>query len=372
VSPHERIGPNSNDQTILQFVEELQANGNGSSTNKAIPLLREAAMTLKKKKSEKQVKSSHSTSVETKDKLNNSNPLTSSASNSSSTTGLTDKDSTLGLVDVRSSQVSSQVLQSVPTSPSTHPPPPKTTATTTMKTSLSQSSLINSSSEAANMYEDERDQGDEAAEEEDDEEWSETTGPFSSFALQYPLLWPPPKHCRPLPGGDCLLGRESVAWLPEGASVEVAGVRSAAWIKLNTTLVNRGVTLTPTRGGGGTSGRQHMTPHTQRSHSFEYDRSRSGTGGGGEDDDDDGIAASRGLALVLNACVLPHPSSFRLTVCAQGVALIAADPEGLLFGTFCLCQLIEFYSSEVLIIPFLSLSLRLWLIFNMFFRISCS
>jgi len=188
-----------------------------------------------------------------------------------------------------------------------------------------------------------------------DEEWSDTTGPHSTLALLYPLLWPPPKHCRSLPGGHCELGRDAVAWLPEGAAVEVAGVRSAAWIKLSSTLAERGVTLTATRGGvksvsRGNSVNETLGPNHNKALSAKQNPAQSGTTSTTTATTAATTTATgrrnKGIALVLNSSVLPHPSSFRLTICSQGVALIAADPQGLLFGTFCLCQLIDFYGSE--------------------------
>jgi len=153
----------------------------------------------------------------------------------------------------------------------------------------------------------------------EEESWGGTTalGGGEDGASLFPLLWPPPKHVRPLPGGDCGLAPLMIVRLPD-APAEVAGVRSAGWEKLTTTLRRFGVHLQPTvsesRGRGGMTGSNPSISTT-------------------------------GMALTINPNVLPRPMSFRLTVCRDGVLLVAADAPGLYYGVSCLCQLLSFYAA---------------------------
>ena len=163
-----------------------------------------------------------------------------------------------------------------------------------------------------------------------------------------------------------------MVWLPDDAPAEVAGVRSAAWKQLCTALGRHDVTLSPTRAppratnnmaGGIESSTERSEPNM--SNRMKADGSVGVTGtdmsvGNGEDGEQVSAqaptsaklygvtdrASSGDVALAINAHVLPHPMGFRLTVCRQGVALVASDAPGLLYGVMCLCQLLDLYGEH--------------------------
>jgi hypothetical protein len=139
-----------------------------------------------------------------------------------------------------------------------------------------------------------------------------TRVPHAAVPDPFPLLWPSPKHCWRLSGEDaCALGTLVVVRLPVDAAPDQAGVRSAAWELLVATFGRCGVALSPTRSG---------------------DKVAAGEAGG--------------IALYLNSGgAAGYPGGYRLTVCSRGVALVAADAAGLLFGAMALCQLAALYAT---------------------------
>ncbi len=154
----------------------------------------------------------------------------------------------------------------------------------------------------------------------DDEAWSQASASSNTESARlFPLLWPPPKSCRLLPGDDLDLGAVALGSLPDDASVDLAGPHGTAWTKLVLSFQKVGVLLklASTPRGGATIGSDVDSPSSSE--------------------------PRFAVSLLLNPHVLPHPSSYRLIVCRSGILLIGSDEAALFYGTNSLIQLVVNY-----------------------------